>query len=558
MSKGKRPDNEKRNMKEPPRGEETLAAQKEKSAVQPEMQNGGEERKPQKNADGGRDSKESAGRGGCENKNGKNSDLQENVKSVKSVLTSEDILVFEFESENGKKFAAIFADGLIDKQLLGELVAKPLRDAPKDAGYGEIKLLLASPEVKDGTDTAGAVKEISGGNAVLYIDGVSDYIIIGVKSPPVRAVAEPPTQVAVHGPREGFIEDIKINLGLIRKRVKTEKLQVKTITTGKKSETAVAIVYIDGVCPEGLPEKIEKEINENKIDIVPDSSYVSQFITKRPRSLFKRCGTTEKPDIFCAKICEGRVGVVVDGSPICLTAPYMLVEDFQSVEDYYITSYRATTLRLLRIISLLIGIFLPALYIAAQLFKIQIIPFQLLLKISSSVAGLALSPSVEMFLTLFVLEVLNEASIRMPKYVGLALSVVGALVLGDTAVKAGIISTPAIIIVAFSAIGLYTVPNNVETTTTLRWLFLIIAGSLGPFGIVVLCGYIITYLVTEQDYGVPLVAPFAPLIKNDLYDGLVKADMYTLGTRPKVFNTKDKVRLKRLKTQKSSGGGKDK
>lgn len=348
----------------------------------------------------------------------------------------------------------------------------------------------------------------------------------------------------MHGPREGFIEDIKINLGLIRKRLKSEKLQVKTIFVGEKSDTAVAIVYIEGVTPKGLPEKIEKEITENKIDIVPDSSYVSQFLARRPRSLFKMCGTTEKPDVFCAKVCEGRVGIVVDGSPICLTAPYMIVEDFQAVEDYYITSYRATALRVLRVLSVLIGIFLPAIYITAQLFKIQIIPFQLLLKISSSVAGLALSPSVEMFLTLFVLEVLNEASIRMPKYVGLALSVVGALVLGDTAVKAGVISTPAIIIIAFSAICLYTVPNNVETTTMLRWMFLIVAGSLGPFGITLLVCYIICYLVSEQSYGVPLVAPFAPLIKGDLYDSFIKANMYTLKQRPQAFKTKDKIRLK--------------
>ena len=313
---------------------------------------------------------------------------------------------------------------------------------------------------------------------------------------------------------------------------------------GDRSDTAVSIVYIADVCPKGLAERVEREILENKIDIVPDSSYIAQFITKRPRSMFKRSGTAEKPDIFCAKVCEGRVGIVVDGSPIALTVPYMLVEDVQSVEDYYISSYRSTTLRILRVFALLIGIFLPALYISAQLFKVQIIPFQLLLKISSSVSGLPLSPSVEMFLTLLVLEVLTEASIRMPKYVGLALSVVGALVLGDTAVKAGIISTPAIIIIAFSAICLYTVPNLVETTTTLRWIFLIIAGSIGPFGMGLFTTFLICYLVSEQSYGVPLVAPFAPLIKNDLYDSMVKANMYALKNRPEVFKSKEKVRLK--------------
>ena len=471
--------------------------------------------------------------------------LEKNIKAVKDILTSEDILVFEFSAQSGKKFAVIYADGVADKALIGELVIKPLKYARENSDLSAVKQLLASPEVKDGKKIQDAVKEVSDGNAVLFMDGEKDFVIIGLKNPPGRSVAEPPTQVAVHGPREGFTEDIKVNLGLVRKRLKTEKLQIKTIKTGKKSETAVSIVYIEGLCDKDLPKKIEREIMQNKIDIIPDSSYVAQFLAKRPRSLFKQCGTSEKPDVFCAMLGEGRVGVIVDGSPIALTAPYMLVEDFQSVEDYYITSYRATTLRLLRIFSIIIGLMLPALYISAQLFKIQIIPFQLLLKISSSVAGLALSPSTEMFLTLFVLEVLNEASIRMPKYVGLALSVVGALVLGDTAVKAGIISTPAIIIIAFSAICLYTVPNAVEMTTTLRWMYLLVAGSIGPFGIVLLTAYLICYIVSEQSYGVPLAAPFAPLVKSDMYDSFIKANMYTLNKRPEVLKVKEKVRLER-------------
>ena len=304
------------------------------------------------------------------------------------------------------------------------------------------------------------------------------------------------------------------------------------------------MVYIDGVCPEGLPERIEKQIADNEIDMVPDSSYVAHFISKKPRSLFKRNGTSEKPDIFCAKVSEGRVGLIVDGSPIALTVPYMLTEDFQTGEDYYAMSYRSTILRILRVMALFVGLFLPAIYVSSQLFKIQLIPFKLLLKISSSIAGLPLSPSVEMFLVLFVLEVLNEASIRMPKYVALALSVVGALVLGDTAVQAGIISTPAIIIIAFSAICLYLTPDLVETTTTLRWIYLIIAGSIGPFGIVLFSAFLVCYLVSEQSYGVPLLAPFAPLIKNDLYDSMVKANMYALKNRPEAFKVKDKVRLK--------------
>ena len=470
--------------------------------------------------------------------------LEKNIKSVKDVLTSQDIIVFEFNSLAGKRFAAVYADGLADKQLLGELVVKPLKEAEKEIELDGVKRLLASPEVKDGKKIKDGIAEISDGNVVLFVDGEKDFIIIGLKNPPGRSVAEPPTQVVVKGPREGFTEDIKVNLGLVRKRVKSESLKVKMLKSGEKSDTAVALIYLDGVCPKGLPEKIEKQIADNEIDIVPDSSYVAHFISKRPRSLFKRNGTAEKPDIFCAKICEGRVGLIVDGSPIALTVPYMITEDIQSGEDYYAMTYRSTVIRILRVLAVLVGVFLPALYVSAQLFKIQLIPFQLLLKISSSVSGLPVSPSVEIFLTLFILEVLIEASIRMPNYVGLAMSVVGALVLGDTAVKAGIISTPAIIIIAFSAICLYTAPDLVETTTTLRWIYLILAGSIGPFGVVLFTAFLICYLVTEQSYGVPLMAPFAPLIKNDLYDSMVKANMYTLKNRPKVFKTKDRVRLK--------------
>lgn len=470
--------------------------------------------------------------------------LEKNIKGIKDVLTSQDIIVFEFQSSAGKKFAAIYADGIADKQLLGELVVKPLREVGRDAKLEEVKLLLASPEVKDCKKIKDGITEVSDGNAVLFVDGEKDFFVIGLKNPPGRSVAEPPTQVTLKGPREGFTEDIKVNLGLVRKRLKSEKLHIKMLKSGQRSDTAVALIYLDDVVKKGLPEEVEKRIADNEIDLIPDSSYIAQFISGSPKSLFKRNGTSEKPDIFCAKVCEGRVGIIVDGSPIALTVPYILTEDLQTAEDYYSVSYRSTILRILRVFSLMVGMFLPAMYISAQLFKIQLIPFQLLLKISSSISGLPLSPSVEMFFTLFVLEVLNEASIRMPKYVGLALSVVGALVLGDTAVKAGIISTPAIIIVAFSAICLYTTPDLVETTSTLRWIFLIISGSIGPFGIVLFAAFIICYLVTEQSYGAPLLAPFAPVVKSDLYDSMVKANMKNLKDRPRSYETRNKVRYK--------------
>lgn len=472
-----------------------------------------------------------------------NTCLNSKITEIKGLLPSEDIIVFNFSSTGGKQFAVVYADGVADKIAIGELIIKPLRQVGKNCSQSEVMLALASPEVKEVEGVKQAAQAVSDGDAVLVGDGLN-YIVVGVKKPPGRGVSEPPTQITIKGPREGFTEDIKTNLGLVRKRLKNDNLIIKNLTVGKQSKTSVAICYIKGICKEGLVEEVERKILSKEIDIIPDSSYIAGFITKRPRSLFRRNSTCEKPDIFCAKVCEGRVGIIVDGSPIALTLPYIIAEDFQSAEDYYSVSYRASILRLIRVVAIIIGIGLPAFYVCAQLFKIQLIPAKLLFKIASSVAGIPLSPSVEIFLTLFVLEVLNEASVRMPKYVGLALSVVGALVLGDTAVKSGIISTPAVIIIAFSAICLYTVPDMVETTATLRFLYLIIAGSLGTFGIVLLTAGIICYLCTEQAYGVPLLAPLSPMIFRDMSDSVYKANYSKLSLRPKVFASPNKRRLK--------------
>ena len=258
----------------------------------------------------------------------------------------------------------------------------------------------------------------------------------------------------------------------------------------------------------------------------------------------KQVGTTEKPDIFCAKIAEGRVGILVDGSPIALTVPYLIVEDFQSSEDYYVPSYRATFTRLIRLFALIVAIYLPAFYVAAQIFKLQLFPIKLLLTIAGSIRDLPFSPSLEMLLVLIVLEILNEASIRMPKYVGMALSVVGALVLGETAVSAGFVSTPAIIIIAFSGIGLYAVPNLIEETSVIRLVMLLVAGSVGTYGIILATGFIIFYLVTTDTFGSPLVAPFSPVIGKDLKDSLVKYNLASLDTRPVSLGSKNKRRLR--------------
>ena len=471
-------------------------------------------------------------------------DLDANIRALKGALPAEDILVYTFAAGDGTACAAVYADGITDKELLGALVARPLAADAAPRSREALKEKILFPESKDADDIATAGSEVLAGNPALFVDGVRGALVLGTKKVSLRAVAEPQTAIAIKGPREGFIEDIKTNMGLIRRRLKTPALRFKTLTVGRYSQTAVAIAYLDGVADAEAVRAIEERLRGADIDGVPDSSYLARFLAQRPFSLFKQAGTTEKPDILCAKMLEGRIAVLSDGSPIALTLPYMLAEDFQSAQDYFVSPYRATVSRVLRLFAVAVSVFLPALYVAAQLFRLRLIPFGLLIIVSGGIRSIPLSPGLEMFFLLAILEILVEASVRMPKYVALALSVIGALVLGDTAVKAGLVSSPAIIIVAIAGISAYTVPDLTGTLSLVRILYVVVAGSIGPYGVILLTALLLWYLVSADSYGVPLLAPFAPLIRRDLRDSLIKADLAKLNTRPRALRGKNRTRLR--------------
>ncbi len=463
--------------------------------------------------------------------------------ALRALLPAQDILTFRFSDARGRAYVCLFADALTDKQLLAEQVFLPLsRYAGEQTEAHTLAQHTLSPEVRTEGAPERLAEEVLAGNPVLFWEGADEGLVVGTKKVPVRAVAEPPTDVAIKGPREGFIEDVKTNTSLVRRRLKTGELRIEMLTVGRRSATSVALCWLEGTCRAAVVEEVRDRLSAIDIDALPDSSYLTRFLSSRPYSLVKQVGTTEKPDIFCAKLAEGRAGILVDGSPIALTLPYLLVEDFQSAEDNFVPAFRATFTRFLRLFALLVAIYLPAFYVAAQLFKLQLLPVKLLLTIAGSIRDIPLSPSLEMLLVLLVLEVLNEASIRMPKYVGMALSVVGALVLGETAVSAGFVSTPAIIIVAFSGIGLYAVPNLIEETSVLRLVMLLAAGSVGTYGIVLLSALVLVYLVTTENFGVPLAAPFAPLVARDLKDCFLKYNLRSLKMRPASLASPNKRR----------------
>ncbi len=471
-------------------------------------------------------------------------DLKRDFAALKELLPAEDILSFDFQAEGGICFCLLFADPVTDKELLGTLVVRPLLHYRGGRTAEEVGKRLASPELRSFQDLNELAGEVLAGNPVLLWQGMDRGLIVGTKKVFLRAVMEPPTGVTVKGPREGFIEDVKVNTSLVRRRLKTGELKIDFFKVGRRSNTFVALCYLQGTAEEAVVKGVKERIEGIDIDGVPDSSYLADFLTSRPHAFIKQVGTTEKPDVFCAKLLEGRVGVLVDGSPIALTLPYLFVEDLQAGEDYFVPPLRATLTRILRLLAMLAAMYLPAFYVAAQLFKLQLFPVKLLLTIAGSIRDIPLSPSLEMLLVLLMLEILNEASIRMPKYVGMALSVVGALVLGETAVRAGFFSTPAIIIVAFSAIGLYAVPDLIEVTSVVRLFLLLMAGSLGTYGIVLATAFLLLELVTTENYGVPLMSPFAPASPRDMKDSIVKCGLRTLKMRPRALMSPNKRRMK--------------
>lgn len=476
------------------------------------------------------------------------SDVNYNKKVVKAILGSDDIVFFDFEL--GKTSAlCVYVDSITDKELLGLEVLAPLKKlcSEKSASKTNISHLakaITLANVKTESKITDATSDILSGNAMIFIDGKNKAISVDLKKFEVRAISEPPTGLAVRGPRNGFTESIKSNLSLVRRYLKSPDLKVETFEKGRYTKTSIAFMYIDGISRPEIIDKIRKKIQEIDIDGIPDSSYVSKLLNERKTSLFKQVGSTERPDVLIERMLEGRAGIIVDGSPFALTLPYLLIEDFQAAEDYYISEYRANLVRALRVVAMIFSILLPSVFVAAQLFHLQIIPLNFLLTIVNGIKEIPFSPSLEMFFVLLIFELLNETSVRMPKYVGMALAVVGALVLGETAVNAGIVSTPAILIMALSGISIYAIPELVETTSVLRFIYLIVAGSLGGYGLILITAFLIIYLCSADNYGAPYLAPYSPVLLNDFQDGLYMNNVIGMVKRPEALGAKNKTRQK--------------
>jgi len=272
------------------------------------------------------------------------------------------------------------------------------------------------------------------------------------------------------------------------------------------------------VADKKVVKEVLRRLKNIKIDGVVDSHYLVSYLQKNPNSLFKQVGDAEKPDILVGKMLEGRVGVLVDGSPIALTVPFLLVEDLQNSDDYYSQPIRVTFIRILRLVGVIVAVLLPGVYVALEKYHYKIIPIEFLVTIMNTTQGIPFSPFIELLFVVLLFEILYEANLRMPQYFGMAMSIVGALILGETAINAGLVSPPAVMIVALSGITFYIIPSQAAQFSILRLLALVIGASIGLYGVLLFCVFLISYLSSFDSYDTPYLAPTTPFIKSDQKD----------------------------------------
>ena len=484
------------------------------------------------------------------------------IKDIKSKLQamfveSDDFVVREFVIGETAKIKVIvtYIDGMSDKALISDAIIYPLlkesRNPTIDAKLKNIDLvkvlqedILSASEITAIWDFKEAVETILLGDTVIFIDGAKGAIRACSKGGERRNVSEPDTESVVRGPREGFTEVLKVNTSLLRQRIKSTKFKMETMQLGRYTKTDVAICYIKGVADESIVNAVKRRIKAINVDGVLESSYIEQYIEDAPLSLFPTVGNSERPDKVAAKILEGRVAIICDGSPIVLTVPYLFIEALQSTEDYYSRTFFANLNRLLRLLALAVAVAGPAIYVAILVYHFGIIPFELLLSIAATREGIPFEPFTEALLMILVFEALRESGVRMPKPVGQTISIVAGLVIGEAAVAAGVVSPIMVIIIAITGVCTFIVPTLQDVLPILRIILLFAANAIGLLGIYLALIFILVHLCSLRSFGVPYMSPFSPSSLRDMKDAIIRAPLWSLITRPESITNQQQSHIK--------------
>ena len=466
--------------------------------------------------------------------------LNDNINLITQVCgRSMDVIIRHLLLPNGQRAAAFLIDGLADSKHLGRDLFMPLTRADKNGSYTARELaetVLSIAEFSIEHDMQTIIESVLQGLTVLFLDGDDSAVCMQAIDWPQRSVEEPGTDVVIRGPREGFIEALRPNVALLRRKIHHPDFRVETRRIGRYSRTDVALVYVESIVNREVLQLVKKRIDKIDIDAVLDSGCVEQFLQDKPGSLFPLVGIAEKPDIAASRILEGRICLIVDGSPVVLTVPMLFVEGLHSPEDYYTNFIYASWIRLIRSLAFMLSLWLPGFFVATVTFHQEIVPLKLLISMSEAEFNTPFSIGLSLLIISLVYEILREAGIRLPKPAGQAVSIVGAIIMGDAAVSANLISTPVLIVLAFTVVASFVSSAYVYASSLLRFIFLILGWILGLYGLLLGAVSMMIYLCSLESFGVPYFAPFAPLDLSALKDSVLRFPLHLMKKRPAVLS----------------------
>lgn len=415
-------------------------------------------------------------------------------------------------------------DGLINSLQLSHMIVSPVLESSINAKnsadlFDKLKMsVINSVELNEATTFEDCYYFLMSGFCIFILDGCNKALALGIQGWARRSVDDPTNESNVKGAKECFIEALNDNKALLRKRLKTPHLKFKQIKLGNAASTPVAIAYVDNRADEQLVKEVEHRLKSANLNTVVDYGELVPFVDTDIKSFFSCVGNTERPDVAVSKLLEGRVLIMVEGTPFVIFLPYLFSDNFQSVDDYDNPPFYSGFIRTLKYFSFLMSIFLPGLYVAIGTFHQELIPTNLLITIASEEVTTPFSLTAEAVLLLVLYEIMREAGLRLPKTIGHAISIIGAIILGETTVTAGLIGAPMLVVIAMTAISSYVVYPLYESVSVLRFIFIMLGGLTGMYGIVLGAGVLFINICSLSPFGVPLSSPISPLDKHSLGD----------------------------------------
>ena len=444
----------------------------------------------------------------------------------------------EFQAGTGHRCALMYLDGMVNNQLMNLSIVRPLMLAEKlegDVARDASQKILFSNDVKETAALQDLLRGILYGDSVLLMEQSAVGLVMNTKGWRTRGVSEPKNETVLQGPREGFDEAAMLNLAQLRRKLLTPDLCIELQRIGRRTDTPVFICYLGALADPALVRRVKEKLSQIDIDGILDSNYINEIIRDRKYSLFKTCGSTERPDVVASKLLEGRVAIMVDGSPSVITVPYLFSESFQSEEDYYLNFWVASVGRFLRYVCFFLTVSVPAFYLALLLYHQRLLPTFFLLSAAQARSGVPFSSLAECLALILVLEILKETGARMPQNLGHTLSIVGGLVVGQAAVEAKLVSAPMLIAVAVSGIAGLMIPRLRAAVFYWRLIMVALASALGLLGCFLGLTLIIARVLSISSFGVPYACSLELPTAQGLKDTAWRLPWSMMKTRP-LFN----------------------